>query len=166
MNYRIVTTPHYTLDHNVTNKAQRLVDKNLGRNYFNAQINIADKVWFVLDGSNVIGFASVVLYEDYGLLKTSVVESSHRGKGIGTRLVETRVNYLIQNGCPLIRSNAWIVNGVCNAEKTLVRNGFTAVKDIEGFYSDCYDDFNPCCICGSECGCFARIFERKINLSY
>lgn len=166
MALKIIKPPHHMIDHLVTGQAKKIVDDSLGINYFNTQMEYADKIWFAFDDDEVVGFASVMVFEDYGLLKCSVVKPSHRGKGIGTRLVEERVRYLVENGCPLIRSNAWIVNGICNAEKTLLKNGFAAVEDIKGFYSDCYDEFNPCFICGSSCECFARIFEKKVNFSH
>ena len=163
MNYEIVKMPDDRITLSMTMKAIDIVDSSMGEGYFANQLGRHSKGWIVVQGSfskpEVIAYASIVKENDDCILKCAAVHPEHRGKGIGTELVKARLEYLGDQGCDVVKSYAWIINGKCPAEKPLKTNGFYFVEEVEAFYKN---SNMPCLVCGDVCKCAAKIFEKKL----
>ena len=144
-------------------RAVDIVDSSMGDGYFETQLGRHTVGWIAVCGlfpePEVVAYASIVKENEDCVLKCSAVHPDYRSQGIGTKLVKARLDYLEDEGCDVVKSYAWIVDGKCPAEKALTANGFTSVEDIENFYEN---SNIPCLMCEDNCRCTARIFEKKL----
>jgi len=163
MNYEILTVADNRVNLRMMMDAVDIVETAMGDGYFKSQLGPNNKSWIAVtaeyeEAPKVIAYASITKQENECVLRCSAVHPDYRGRGIGTQLVKTRLEHLKAEGCDTVKSYAWILNGECPAEKTLLANGFYALMDAEGFY----DGSIPCIVCGDGCFCTARIFEKKL----
>lgn len=102
---------------------------------------------------------ATVLPEGEGSLANAAVHPDFQGMGIGTDLVEARVNWLRSMGVSkAIISEAWASRCGVNAAKPLVRNGFKLVRIKEKGFAWCKD----CPACRpNACECDAWIYELR-----
>lgn len=61
----------------------------------------------VLEGE-MVGLTTATSYGDVGWIGNVIVQTRHRGKGIGVQLVEGAIEYLEQTGAATIRLNSYI----------------------------------------------------------
>ena len=163
MNYEIIAVSDSRVTLNMMMDAVDIVESSMGDGYFRSQIGPDNKSWIAVtteyEGTpKVIAYASITKLKTDCVLKCSAVHPDYRGRGVGTGLVKKRLEYLESEGCKIVKSYAWIIDGECPAEKALIANGFYAIMDVEQFYQASI----PCNICGGGCLCTARIFERKL----
>ena len=102
---------------------------------------------------------ATVLPDGTGSLANAAVHPEFQGRGIGTDLVEARVNWLRSMGVTkAIVSEAWASRHGVNAAKPLVRNGFQLVRINEKGFAWCKD----CPACRpNACECDAWIYELR-----
>lgn len=156
-------------------QAEELVDNTFGKGMFFKQTwdsNIHQ--WFLFYSEQLpysvyphqqflVGYCSAQINREKsaGILKTSVVDHYGRKKGVGDAMVKHRVKWLQEEGVKTIRSYAWFVDGIVPAQKMLMNNGFKPIDDIRGYWNKDHNKAFPCKICGENCKCVARIFERE-----
>ena len=148
--------------------AEELVDNTFGEGMFFKQTwdsNIHQWLLFYMDPMSHIdrlgGYCSAQINREksVGILKTSVVTLQRAG--FGDAMVKHRVKWLQEEGVKTIRSYAWFVDGAVPAQKMLMNNGFKPIDDVRGYWSKNHNKAFPCKICGENCKCVARIFERE-----
>ena len=160
MSYKFAVLPSLSVSMGEIYSAKTLVDESLGSGYFSEHLNTIDCAWICLCERDVVGWAAVSSRDDVGILKCVVVNSEHRGKGLGQNFTDMRIKYLKNQGYKLAESYAWVrPDGSCPACGTLERNDFVSIKEIESFY-DNYK--HKCPLCEGKCRCVAKVYQRKL----
>jgi GNAT superfamily N-acetyltransferase len=120
----------------------------------------------------VVGFAEVQREilglggeaECFGLLENVVVRSELRGQGVGSTLVEARLDWFRREGVTFAYSFAWKTPMGAPSEGVLLRNGFRKVRELRDFYlEDGLANGYACPFCGARCHCSAILFVRTVE---
>lgn len=158
---------------------QELVEECLGKTYSENVVSLDedDKVLLVVEENDkTIAFAcgyNSETPEDYidylnkdlganSILEKVVVDSEHRGKGLGTMLLKERLKRLEQ---PTI-VEAWIRSDSPDSTSLLEKNGFEIVEKFENRWyeeSKKAKDENFCPDCGQICECDSAVYIYKNN---
>lgn len=90
----------------------------------------------------------------FGVMLVNAVESDWRGKGIGTKLLQKRVDWLNERGVKYILSNSWNSKRKGSSPSLFRKMGFEEISH----YCSIFDD---CPICDGECRCENFVFLKK-----
>ena len=147
--------------------------------YFVAEANgavegAANAVWVprqeMLDIGNV-GFAYVqeellqlgAGTQRFGLLENVGVRAGHKGRGMGSALVEARLRWLEDQGVGFAYSFAWKTPEGSPAEPLLLAAGFQRIRELADFYlEDGLVNGYACPYHGAECHCSAVLLTRPL----
>ncbi len=88
--------------------------------------------WVLLDGSDVVGCVAVKLHAEQSELHRMYLLQSHRGRGLGRRLLETCLAYAREHHCASMR--AWSDVKLPDAHRLYLKHGF--VRDGERICDD------------------------------
>lgn len=99
-----------------------------------------------------------------GELKASAVVPAARGRGLGTALVQARLEFLRSVGCEYVTVASWVSTDPAHSSLGLLeRAGFTRAARIRGFWSKgSFTEF-PCPDCGAACLCTAVILVKDLR---
>lgn len=91
-----------------------------------------DRVWIAEDAGERV--ASIGIQHDprrpgWGKLRWFLVEPTHRGSGLGHRLMSTALGFA--RACGYEGVHLWTVNDLSQARKMYQRNGFVLVEETE-----------------------------------
>lgn len=99
-----------------------------------------------------------------GELKASAVAPHARRRGIGTALVEARMDFLRDAGCSIVSVASWInPDPKSSSLGLLARYGFEPIVRIRGYWSKCSFTEYPCPDCGLACLCSAMIMIKDLR---
>ncbi|NHN50009.1 GNAT family N-acetyltransferase [Halostella sp. JP-L12] len=132
------------------------------------------------DGGNVVGFGlATVCYPDYaedyigldvpefdpwdptGILHMSAVEKSRTGEGIGTDLMDSRLQYLQIQDCGGVMGIAWHRDDAPDSRALFEKFGFDQLATFKNYYSRTHGRPN-CPACTGECECTASVYAREL----
>jgi len=88
--------------------------------------------WVALDGNEVVGCVAVKLHGEQSELHRMYLLQTHRGRGLGRRLLETCLTYAREHQCKSMR--AWSDVKLPDAHRLYLKNGF--VRDGERICDD------------------------------
>jgi len=102
-------------------------------NYFDKHLAAVgpDQIWVAVHDSRVVGLVGLILKEDEAEVEPLIVSRTHRGRGMGKRLIEEVVTEARRRGVRLLN-----IRPVARNVKTiqfLHKQGFTNVGFIELF---------------------------------
>ncbi|QOD05663.1 GNAT family N-acetyltransferase [Pseudarthrobacter sp. BIM B-2242] len=99
-----------------------------------------------------------------GELKASAVAPGARRRGIGTALVEARMDFLRGAGCSIVTVASWISTDPRSSSLGLLaRHGFEPIVRIRGYWSKGSFTEYPCPDCGLACLCSAMIMVKDLR---
>lgn len=99
-----------------------------------------------------------------GELKASAVAPHARRRGIGTALVEARMDFLRDAGCSIVSVASWInPDPKSSSLGLLARYGFEPIMRIRGYWSKGSFTEYPCPDCGLACLCSAMIMIKDLR---
>lgn len=99
-----------------------------------------------------------------GELKASAVAPHARRRGIGTALVEARMDFLRDAGCSIVSVASWInPDPKSSSLGLLARYGFEPIVRIRGYWSKGSFTEYPCPDCGLVCLCSAMIMIKDLR---
>lgn len=159
---KYVALPNPSINMGHIYQARELVDEAFAGGYFKNHLDEIECAWVALDGSQVVGWASVstkrdVILEEICVLRSIVVHPDYRKQGIGKRLTEERLKYL--NNCTKIISYAWVrPDGRCMSCKNLENFGFKLHEELKDYYNTTRSN---CKYCGEDCNCIARLYLKE-----
>lgn len=95
-------------------------------------IELGGMYWAVVDAGLVVGGGGVQLHSPVAELLRMYLMHSHRGRGLGRRLLETCMAYAREHGCRAMR--AWSDVTLTDAHRLYEQNGF--VRDGQRICND------------------------------
>jgi ribosomal protein S18 acetylase RimI-like enzyme len=99
-----------------------------------------------------------------GELKASAVTPAARGRGIGTALMEARLDFLRDAGCSYVTVASWVSTDPAHSSLGMLeRAGFEAIARIRGYWSKGSFTEYPCPDCGAACICTAVVMVKKLG---
>jgi GNAT superfamily N-acetyltransferase len=138
-------------------------------------VGAANAIWLPRDevpDVGVIGFAHVQqeilalggAARRFGLLENVAVRPEHRGRGVGSALVEARLGWFRRESVGFAYSFAWKTPRGCPSEGVLARTGFRRIRELPDFYlEDGLANGYACPFCGVRCHCSAILFVRTVE---
>lgn len=101
-----------------------------------------------------------------GVLRSSAVLASMRGRGVGLRLVQTRLLFLARLSCTVAYTFAWDSGEQHSSRGVLEGAGFEFVVAISNYWWEPPGEETFACIkCGQPCTCTALVMRRSL-ISY
>lgn len=142
-----------------------LIDESFGEGYANSK-NFEDenlRIWLAKEKSTIIGFASLLIKDDVGLLDLIVLKEDYRNKGIGRQLFEKRLSFAKANNLKKVRIKHWVRD---KFPKPFVAEeyGFQ-LKELKRNYwgTESKALAYKCCECKSiPCVCDCAIYEKVL----
>lgn len=126
-----------------------------------ARLLVAEDV----DYYSPFGPAPAALFDGHqvGSLEALAVRPSDRGRGIGTRLLQARLEWLTAHGCDLVVAVSWLSGRPGTSAPLYRRLGFTAGATVTDFYlEESRRDGWSCPVCGNPCRCSAQLYWLEI----
>jgi GNAT superfamily N-acetyltransferase len=102
--------------------------------------------------------------EVVGWLRAVVVDPAARGQGIGSRTVETALEFLRQKRCRTEYAVSWVSGTGQESGGMLARIGFTTLGVIANYWSEIVDYHGSCAVCGKPCRCSAMLMRKTVAL--
>lgn len=98
-----------------------------------------------------------------GVLKSSAVVPSMRGRGIGLALVRERLLILVQKGCTVAYTFAWDSGERESSQGVLEAAGFEFVVEIPHYWQEPSGaESFECVKCGTPCTCTAIVMRKSL----
>jgi GNAT superfamily N-acetyltransferase len=92
-----------------------------------------------------------------GILESTAVLPQYRGRGLGRRMAELRIEFLAGVGCRSIIALSWD-NGTAQQSRPLL----TSIGFVEkGYVRDIWEG-QPCPFCGESCHCDGWLMEKFV----
>lgn len=86
------------------------------------------------------------------------VRSHWQGRGIGTKLFQTRFKWALGNDSPAVVGVSWLRDGRYGSEALFEHFNFDRLTTVERYYLDAFDEPSSCPDCGLPCECDAAIY--------
>lgn len=134
-----------------------------------------------LDSGSVVGFGAMTLCsteyaqryagfdvplsirrEPVGILHMSAVSRTHESEGIGTKLFNIRLQYLIQNGVKSALGIAWHRKSHHDSRSLFEKFGFSQFETWERYYART-NRRGECPDCSDGCSCSASLYAKNLE---
>jgi GNAT superfamily N-acetyltransferase len=96
-----------------------------------------------------------------GILHVVAVRDDHTGEGLGSQLVEKRLQYLAGEGADGVLGMAWHRDDNVDSRVLFEKYGFQKVRTYERYYARSHGR-DDCPDCDGECQCTASVYARSI----
>jgi GNAT superfamily N-acetyltransferase len=138
-------------------------------------VGAANAVWVAREEVLSIGVAGFLDVQEeilalggearrFGLLENVAVRPDLRGHGVGSALVEARLEWFRRQSVEFAYSFAWKTPQGCPSQGVLLRQGFRRVREMRDFYlEDGLVNGYACPFCGTRCHCSAILFVRTVQ---
>jgi ribosomal protein S18 acetylase RimI-like enzyme len=106
------------------------------------------------EANQVVGHP--IFTEDIGFLYSIGVHEDFRGRGIATKLVELRLDWLLNQNIGSCFTTAWQEGTRINIEPVISKFGFKKIWEMKNYFAG-----ENCPRCGDDCKCSAFVFLGK-----
>ncbi len=108
----------------------------------------------------IIGFSNIIpIQSDIYLSKCTAIHKNYRHRGIGTKLMESKINAISRG---IIASISWVSpNPEQNSERLLMKLGFVEISNVLSYYAADCKSINFCEYhVNGKCECGAKVFVK------
>ena len=96
------------------------------------------------------------------LMHIGAVRSNWQGRGVGSRLFETRLEWAKQNDAPAAFGVSWLRESHYGSAALFEKYGFERVKTVERYYATELEE-SSCPDCGYPCECDAALYYLEFD---
>lgn len=175
------------VDSSLFEVALELLNETQGRGLFDqdyVESRVKDANSFVLGAfaqNQLIGIAVAQVIEDFnfyipfhstlpsklagrrvGSFATLCFDEKYRGRGLGQRMSQMRLNWLDEQGCEVVLGVSWVSGLPHTSDRVFQKMGFQKIKRVENFfYQSSLERPFHCPGCGGPpCSCPAELYLR------
>ncbi|MCX8074447.1 MAG: GNAT family N-acetyltransferase [Clostridia bacterium] len=113
--------------------------------------------------NKLLGFGYGTITGDLFHINTIIIKPEYQKQGIGSMIVNSFIQYSINNNIKNILAESVLANGKANSKKLFEKFRFNELYRVENYWGDLYKDV-LCTECNNKpCTCTSVVFLKKIN---